>query len=167
MLNPSGPRYKGRALQKLPCHWLHKHRVQMRYTQVRQTLSPDSALSKGWVRVSFHRSFLVLPARAEEDRRLPRLSGTVVTWREARPRPQASSPGQRSLCGESSGVCSKSEFGSRPPPCPYLPLSSTEGPEHVGTESCSATLAISATLCADLTLEVKPKGWGYPSHCTE
>ena len=167
MLNPLGPRYKGRALQKLPCHWLHKHRVQMRYTQVRQTLSPDSALSKGWVRVSFHRSFLVLPARAEEDRRLPRLSGTVVTWREARPRPQASSPGQRSLCGESSGVCSKSEFGSRPPPCPYLPLSSTKDSGPIGTEGCLAGLLISAILCADSTLNVKPKGCSSHFHCTD
>ena len=66
--------------------------------------------------------------------------------------------GLLSLCEESSGVCSKSEFVYRPLPCPYLPLSSTKDPGDMGTEGCSAGLVISAILCAHSTLNVNPKG---------
>ena len=134
--------------------------------QCRDMLFPVSVLSKGWARVLFHRSLSVAPA-CVEALRVRRLSGRAVTWREAHPPPQASFSGQLSLCGESSGVCSKSEFVYRPLHCPYLPLSSTKDPGDMGTEGCSAGLVISAILCAHSTLNVNPKGWSSHFHCTD
>ena len=89
-------------------------------------------------------------------------------WEGGDPEGSASpTSGPLSLCGESSGVCSKSEFGYRPLPCPYLPLSSTKDPGDMGTEGCSAGLVISAILCAHSTLNVNPKGWSSHFHCTD